>query len=189
MHPASPTHTREEGEQLKGALPGNSSMAQSGQLHEDLGKNRQLTMVPQLPGHSLWTACCPACGMATASSAPSWPRQVACQPDLTAAEGKCKWSSQARGACQNCLRDLGSPRLFLSWLEAQNSSVEQAFLLFGCWALQAACQAMLFRSGHWVLRKPASSTETNAMNSIYPQEAHVSCTPTLMAWGAFLEGK
>lgn len=52
------------------------------------------------------------------------------------------------------------PRSFLSWMEGQDYYVKQALLLFGCWAPQAACQGMTFRSGHWVLRKSVSTAES-----------------------------
>lgn len=83
-------HTREEGEQAKGALPGNnSSMAQSGQLPEGRGEDQQLT-----PGAS---------SLATLRGQPAALRvgrpqppllsagqgRAACLPELTAAEGKC----------------------------------------------------------------------------------------------------
>lgn len=64
------------------------------------------------------------------------------------------------------------PRSFLSWMEGQDYYVKQALLLFGCWAPQAACQGMMFRSGHWVLRK--------SVNSAYLEEPKVEL-PAFMA--------
>lgn len=52
------------------------------------------------------------------------------------------------------------PRSFLSWMEGQDYYVKQALLLVGCWTPQAACQGMMFRSGHWVLRKSVSTAES-----------------------------
>lgn len=69
-------------------------------------------------------------------------RPAACLTELTLPRASAR-GCQARRPVGTVSGIWAPPRLFLCWLEGQDSSVE-TFLLFGCWALQAACQAMLF---------------------------------------------
>lgn len=96
------THTKEEGEQAKGApqVIQWHSQANSTKAHRTGSQLWVLLSPGPLFPDSLWGGQSPLLS--------SGPGQLDCLSELTAAEGKCKRNSQARRACRNCLRDLGS---------------------------------------------------------------------------------